>query len=85
MSLDRVGQGPHQRRGGESAAQLPVGQRFAYLGSQRPRLVSQRELKGLTHDLMITIPPLAKLNHDSIPLLGESRALSSCQNQVLLP
>jgi phospholipid/cholesterol/gamma-HCH transport system substrate-binding protein len=53
--------------------------------TQARRLVSQRELKGLTRDLMIAIPPLAKLNHDSIPLLGESRELSSCQNQVLLP
>src|SRR5207237_7201362 len=41
--------------------------------------------KGLTEDLMITIPSLAKLNHDAIPLLGETRQLSSCQNNVLLP
>jgi hypothetical protein len=47
--------------------------------------VSQPELKGLTHDLMITIPPLSRLNHDSIPLLEETRQLSSCQNNVLLP
>src|SRR6059058_224405 len=31
--------------------------------TQARRLVSQPELKGLTHDLMVTIPPLAKLNH----------------------
>jgi virulence factor Mce-like protein len=53
--------------------------------TQARGLVSQAELKGLTHDLKITIPPLAKLNHDSIPLLEETRALSSCQNSVLLP
>jgi len=53
--------------------------------TQARRLVQQSELKGLTEDLMITIPPLAKLNHDTIPLLDESRALSSCQNNVLLP
>jgi phospholipid/cholesterol/gamma-HCH transport system substrate-binding protein len=53
--------------------------------TQARRLVSQAELKGLTEDLMITIPPLAKLNHDSIPLLEESRQLSSCTNNVLLP
>ena len=53
--------------------------------TQARRLVSRPELKGLTHDLMITIPPLAKLNHDSIPLLEETRQLSSCQNNVLLP
>ena len=53
--------------------------------TQARRLVSQPELKGLTHDLAVTIPPLAKLNHDSIPLLEETRQLSSCQNNVLLP
>ena len=53
--------------------------------TQARRLVSKPELKGLTHDLMITIPPLAKLNHDSIPLLGQTRQLSSCTNNVLLP
>ena len=53
--------------------------------TQARRLVSQPELKGLTHDLMVTIPPLAKLNHDSIPLLEETRQLSACQNNVLLP
>jgi hypothetical protein len=53
--------------------------------TQARKLVSQPELKGLTQDLMVTIPPLAKLNHDAIPLLGETRQLSSCQNNVLLP
>jgi phospholipid/cholesterol/gamma-HCH transport system substrate-binding protein len=53
--------------------------------TQARRLVSQRELKGLTKDLMVTIPPLARLNHDSIPLLDETRQLSACQNNVLLP
>jgi len=53
--------------------------------TQARRLVSQRELKGLTHDLLVTMPPLAKLNHDSIPLLEETRQLSACQNNVLVP
>ena len=53
--------------------------------TQARKLVSQSELRGLTADLMITIPPLAKLNHDTIPLLEENRQLSSCQNNVLLP
>jgi phospholipid/cholesterol/gamma-HCH transport system substrate-binding protein len=53
--------------------------------TQARRLVSQSELKGLTADLMITIPSLAKLNHDAIPLLEETRQLSACQNNVLLP
>jgi phospholipid/cholesterol/gamma-HCH transport system substrate-binding protein len=53
--------------------------------TQARRLVSQQELKGLTQDLRVTIPPLAKLNHDSIPLLEETRQLSACQNNVLVP
>ncbi len=53
--------------------------------TQARRLVSQAELKGLTEDLMVTIPPLAQLNHDAIPLLGETRQLSSCTDNVLLP
>jgi ABC-type transporter Mla subunit MlaD len=48
-------------------------------------LVSDAELKGLTRDLRPTIPALAKLNNDTIPLLDESRALSACQNNVILP
>ncbi|HEX6457956.1 MAG TPA: MlaD family protein [Thermoleophilaceae bacterium] len=53
--------------------------------TQARHLVSQQELKGLTRDLLTTMPSLAKLNHDSIPLLDETRQLSSCQNNVLLP
>jgi ABC-type transporter Mla subunit MlaD len=48
-------------------------------------LVSDPELKGLTRDLRPTIPALAKLNRDTIPLLDENRALSACQNNVILP
>ena len=48
-------------------------------------LVSGPELKGLVADLRPTIPALAKLNNDTIPLLDESRALSACQNNVILP
>jgi hypothetical protein len=36
-------------------------------------------------DLRPTIPALAKLNRGSIGLLNENRALSACQNNVLLP
>jgi phospholipid/cholesterol/gamma-HCH transport system substrate-binding protein len=53
--------------------------------TQARLLVRQQELKGLTQDLRVTIPPLAKLNHDSIPLLEETRQLSACQNNVLVP
>jgi hypothetical protein len=48
-------------------------------------LVSEDELKGLVRDLRPTIPALARVNRSSIGLLDENRALSACQNQVLLP
>jgi phospholipid/cholesterol/gamma-HCH transport system substrate-binding protein len=48
-------------------------------------LVSKDELRGLTDDLRVAIPALAKVNRSSIGLLNENRALSACQNQVLLP
>jgi virulence factor Mce-like protein len=48
-------------------------------------LVSNAELRGLTRDLRPTIPALARVNRSSIGLLDESRALSSCQNKVLVP
>lgn len=47
--------------------------------------MSERELRGLTRDLRPTVPALARLNVASIPLFEEQRALSSCQNTVLLP
>jgi ABC-type transporter Mla subunit MlaD len=48
-------------------------------------LVSQRELRGLSQDLRHTIPKLTKLSHRTIPFLDQSRALSSCFNQVIIP
>jgi phospholipid/cholesterol/gamma-HCH transport system substrate-binding protein len=48
-------------------------------------LVSEQELKGLTRDLKPTIPALARVNRGTIGLLDENRALSACQNNVLLP
>jgi hypothetical protein len=52
---------------------------------QLRRLMSEDELRGLTHDLRPTIPDLAKLAHESIPFLDETRALSSCFNEVIIP
>jgi phospholipid/cholesterol/gamma-HCH transport system substrate-binding protein len=52
---------------------------------QARRLVSERELKGLARDLRATMPSLVRLNRDTIPLLEQNRALSACQNKVLLP
>jgi phospholipid/cholesterol/gamma-HCH transport system substrate-binding protein len=52
---------------------------------QARRLVSRRELKGLSRDLRVTVPSLVRLNRATIPFLAENRALSACQNKVLLP
>jgi hypothetical protein len=52
---------------------------------QLRRLMSEDELRGLTHDLKPTIPDLASLAHESIPFLNETRALSSCFNEVIIP
>lgn len=48
-------------------------------------LMSEDELRGLTHDLKPTIPDLAKLAHETIPFLDQTRALSSCFNEVVIP
>ena len=48
-------------------------------------LVRPEELRGLVRDLRPTIPALARLNRGSLGLLDQSRALSACQNNVLLP
>ena len=48
-------------------------------------LVSKPELRGLTHDLRPTIPDLTKLTKRTIPFLHQTRALSSCFNQVIIP
>ena len=48
-------------------------------------LVSEDELKGLAADLRPTIPALARLSRDSIPLAQQNRLLASCQNEVVLP
>jgi ABC-type transporter Mla subunit MlaD len=53
--------------------------------AQARALVSERELKGLTRDLRPTIPALARLNRSTVPLLNQTRALSACQNEVLVP
>jgi phospholipid/cholesterol/gamma-HCH transport system substrate-binding protein len=48
-------------------------------------LVSEPEARGLTRDLRPTIPALAQLNRSSARTFEQTRALSSCQNRVLLP
>ncbi len=48
-------------------------------------LVSKAELRGLTADLRPAIPDLTRLTKRTIPFLNQSRALSSCFNQVIIP
>ena len=53
--------------------------------TQARRLVSRAELRGLVADLRPTIPDLARLNRNQTESLAETRALASCQLNVLLP
>ncbi len=49
-------------------------------------LVQPSELRGLTNDLRPTIPSLAKLTEETIPLMkNEVRPASSCVNAVVIP
>jgi virulence factor Mce-like protein len=48
-------------------------------------LFSKSELRGLAAELRPTVPALAKLNPETVRLLQQNRALSRCQNRVLLP
>jgi phospholipid/cholesterol/gamma-HCH transport system substrate-binding protein len=48
-------------------------------------LVSRAEGRGLAADLRPTVPALARLNRETVPLLEQVRAASSCQNEVVLP
>ena len=52
---------------------------------QARQLVSESELKGLAADLRSTIPDLVRLQKGSVGFFQQSRLLSSCQNEVLLP
>lgn len=48
-------------------------------------LVSEQEARGLVRDLRPTVPALAQLNRNSALTFQQTRALSACQNNVLLP
>jgi phospholipid/cholesterol/gamma-HCH transport system substrate-binding protein len=52
---------------------------------QLRRLVADSELRGLVRDLRPTVPALARLQKDSVPLQEQVRLASSCQNEVILP
>jgi virulence factor Mce-like protein len=57
-------------------AQLP-------LVRQLRRLVSPGELQGLVKDLEPTVPALARLNREAVPLQEQTRLAGSCNNNVL--
>ena len=48
-------------------------------------LVSQPELRGLSHDLRPLVPALTTLNQRSVGLYEQVSQASSCQNEVILP
>jgi virulence factor Mce-like protein len=52
---------------------------------QARRLVSRDELRGLVAELRPTVPLLVRLNRRSTVGFEQTRALASCQNNVLLP
>lgn len=59
-------------------AQIPLVQ-------QLRALVSQDELQGLAADLRDAVPDIVKLNQGSTKTFKFTRALSACQNNVLVP
>ena len=61
---------------------LEVSTPFIY---QLRKLVSKPELRGLVKDLRPTVPRLAKLARVQVPFMEETRAVSSCFNNVIIP
>jgi ABC-type transporter Mla subunit MlaD len=55
-----------------------------FIGQLR-KLMAPDELRGLVEDLRPAIPDLANLAKTSLPFLEETRALSSCFNDVVIP
>jgi phospholipid/cholesterol/gamma-HCH transport system substrate-binding protein len=53
--------------------------------TQARRLMSRAELRGLAAELRRRIPALVRLNQTTIPVLHQSRQLSACVNNVLVP
>jgi phospholipid/cholesterol/gamma-HCH transport system substrate-binding protein len=53
--------------------------------TQLRRLVRRSELRGTAAELRRQVPNLVRLNQRSVPLFEQGRALSACQNRVLLP
>lgn len=69
---------------GTKAANKALDDAQPWIGQLR-QLVSKPELRGLVKDLRPTIPDLALLARASLPFLEESRLLSSCFNEVVIP
>jgi phospholipid/cholesterol/gamma-HCH transport system substrate-binding protein len=53
--------------------------------TQARRLMSPAELRGLAAELRRRIPSLVRLNRRTVPVLRQSRQLSACTNDVLVP
>ena len=53
--------------------------------TQARLLMSERELRGTARVLRKTIPDVVAFNRSSVPFLRQSRALSACTNNVLVP
>jgi phospholipid/cholesterol/gamma-HCH transport system substrate-binding protein len=53
--------------------------------TQARRLMSRAELRGLAAVLRRRIPSLVTLNRRTVPVLRQSRQLSACTNNVLVP
>src|SRR4051794_39852075 len=64
---------------------LPTIEQSMTFVTQARALVSKPELRGLVADLRPTIPALAKLNANTTPFLDQSRALSACTTNLLVP
>jgi phospholipid/cholesterol/gamma-HCH transport system substrate-binding protein len=53
--------------------------------TQARRLMSPAELRGLAAELRRRIPSLVALNRETVPVLRQSRQLSACTHDVLVP
>jgi phospholipid/cholesterol/gamma-HCH transport system substrate-binding protein len=69
---------------GTKAANAALDYANPWIGQLR-QLISPEELRGLVEDLRPTIPDLASLSNASLPFLEQSRLLSSCFNNVVIP
>jgi phospholipid/cholesterol/gamma-HCH transport system substrate-binding protein len=69
---------------GTKAANEALDHASPWIGQLRS-LVSEAELRGLVKDLRPTVPNLAQLARASVPFLEESRLISTCFNDVVIP